>query len=60
MIHLTEWHAVQDIGRNRAVVHDVEQLDRDVQPGEGLLWIRYRNGRAAVTPAQKPARTKHS
>jgi len=59
MIHLTERHAVQDFGRNRAVVHDVEQLDRDVQLGDGMLRIRYRNGRAAVTPAQKPAGTEH-
>ena len=59
IIHLTERHAVQDIGHNRALVHDVERLDRAVQTGDGLLRIRYRNGRAAVTPAQKAVKTKH-
>ncbi|MFP3557506.1 nucleotidyl transferase AbiEii/AbiGii toxin family protein [Paraburkholderia sp. SIMBA_049] len=58
IIHLTEQHAVQGIAHNEAVIHDVEQLGRNAQPGDKLLRIRYQNGQAAVTSVQKPAWTK--
>lgn len=60
IIHLTEQHAVQSTGRNKAVVHDLEQLSRNAQPGAKLLRIRYQNGQAAVTSVQKPARDRRS
>lgn len=44
IIHLIERHAVQVAGRNRALVHNGEQLDNDVQPGDELLRICHRNG----------------
>jgi hypothetical protein len=60
IIHRTEQHVLQDIGRHEAVVHNIEQLDRNAQPGDKPLRIRYQHGQATVTSVQKSVRTTHS
>ncbi|SAL06836.1 hypothetical protein AWB78_08274 [Caballeronia calidae] len=55
IVHETARHIVQEIGRSEAVAHDRAALS--VQPGQhragSALTIRYRNGGATVTAAQR-------
>jgi hypothetical protein len=55
IVHHTDRHIVQEIGRNEAVVHDLDALG--AQPGQyqkgSCLSIRYKNGDATVTASQR-------
>ena len=58
IIHRTERHAVQSIGHDEAVVHDVEHLDYNVKPGNDLLRVRYKDRHASITSGQSKGASK--
>ncbi|WP_434716337.1 nucleotidyl transferase AbiEii/AbiGii toxin family protein [Paraburkholderia sp. A3RO-2L] len=57
IIHRTERHAVQNIGRNEAVVHDVAALgyhdSNAFKPTDALLRVRYQDGQASLGSVSK-------
>lgn len=57
IVHKTDRHAVQSIGRNEAVVHDVASLGHHdahaFTPSDTLLRVRYQAGNASLSSVTK-------
>ncbi|WP_421048300.1 nucleotidyl transferase AbiEii/AbiGii toxin family protein [Paraburkholderia sp. A1RI-2L] len=57
IVYRTERHAVQNIGRNDAVVHDVAALGyhdaNAFMPSDALLRVRYQDGQASLGSVSK-------
>jgi hypothetical protein len=52
VLHVGTHHAIQDIGRNEIVVHELAKLDRRPEPGD-YATVQYKQGRGQVVARER-------
>lgn len=51
-VHVGAYHAVQSVGRNEVVFHEIAKMDQKPEAGQDVT-VQYRNGRAEIRARQQ-------